>query len=174
MTTQARPPIEATTRSPHWSAGPIGLVVSLLAVAGVAAIGRSWTTTSEGSWYDLLDKPAWIPPGPTFGIVWTLLYVMMAVAAWRVARVGVERPTVRLALTVYGVQLALNLGWTAAFFALQRPGWALVEIVVLLAAVVLTTVLFARLDAPAGWLMVPSVGWVAFATALTTAIVLSN
>jgi len=161
-------------RRTRWPAGPIGLVVSLLAVAIVAGVGRVWTETSAGSWYDLLEKPAWIPPGATFGIVWTVLYIMMAVAAWRVARVGVERPTVRLALTVYAVQLALNLGWTAVFFALERPGWALVEIVGLLVVVVVTTVLFARLDAMAGWLMVPYVAWVAFATALTTAIVLSN
>lgn len=106
--------------------------------------------------------------------MWTVLYIMMAVAAWRVARVGVGLRAVRFALTMYGVQLALNLGWTAVFFALERPGWALVEIVVLLVVVVVTAVLFARLDSIAGWLMAPYCAWVAFATALTTAIVVSN
>jgi tryptophan-rich sensory protein len=65
-------------------------------------------------------------------------------------------------------------GWTAVFFALERPGWALVEIVILFVAVAVSTVLFARLDDIAGWLMAPYLVWVAFATALTTAIAVLN
>src|SRR5262245_23334145 len=89
------------------------LAISVAAVAVVSLLGRLWTDTATGSWYDQLDKPPWTPPGALFGIAWTVLYLSMAVAAWRVAKQGLERPDVRAALAAYAVQLVLNLGWTA-------------------------------------------------------------
>ena len=124
--------------------------MSLVAVVLVAAIGTTWTDTAAGSWYDGLDKPAWTPPGAVFGIVWTVLYLMMAVAAWLVAREGLERDDVRRALSAYAVQLVLNLGWTATFFAAQRPGWAIVEIAALFAMVIVTIVSFRPISSPGG------------------------
>lgn len=149
------------------------LVVSIALVALVAAIGQRWTDTATGSWYDRLDKPAWTPPGATFGIVWTLLYLAMAVAAWLVARRGLERPDVRRAVVLYVVQLALNLGWTATFFAAERPGWAIVEIVCLFAAIVATIAAF-RPISRAAWLLVPYLAWVAYAGSLTIGIAVLN
>ena len=75
---------------------------------------------------------------------------------------------------MYAVQLVLNLGWTAVFFAAERPGWATVEIVALLAAVALTIVLFARVSKPAAFLLVPYLVWVAYATSLTIGIAVLN
>jgi tryptophan-rich sensory protein len=150
------------------------LAVSLLAVAAVSLLGRLWTDTGTGSWYDQLDKPPWTPPGALFGIAWTVLYVSMAVAAWRIARLGLERADVRAALAVYSVQLVLNLGWTAVFFGAESPGWAIIEIGALMVAIAATIALFARVDRVAAWLLVPYLAWVAFATTLTVGIFVLN
>ena len=153
---------------------PVLLVVSLAALALVALIGRTWTDTAAGSWYDALDKPAWTPPGAVFGIVWTVLYLMMAVSAWLVAREGLERPDVRRALLVYAVQLVLNLGWTALFFAAERPGWAILEIAALFVMVIVTIVTFRPISSTAAWLLVPYTAWVAYASSLTIGIATMN
>ncbi|HUP71773.1 MAG TPA: TspO/MBR family protein [Acidimicrobiales bacterium] len=161
----------------HRSAGSprfVWLLVSIGAVALVAAVGRTWTDTATGSWYADLDKPAWTPPGAVFGIVWTVLYLMMAVAAWLVAREGLERTDVRRALLLYAVQLALNLGWTATFFAAERPGWAIVEIGALFVMVIVTTLSFRPISSTAAWLMAPYAAWVAYAASLTIGIAVMN
>jgi benzodiazapine receptor len=154
----------------HWSY----LALSLVAVAVVAGVGGLATSTGVDSWYRTIDKPPWNPPDGVFGPVWTALYVAMAVAAWLVAREGVDLRAVRMALGAYGVQLALNLAWTLVFFGLESPVGGLLVIVALLAAIVATTVLFARVSRPAAWLMVPYLAWVAFATSLNVAIVVLN
>jgi tryptophan-rich sensory protein len=105
-----------------------------------------------------------------FAAVWPVLYAMMAVAAWLVWRCqgGPLMPTGPLAL--FAVQLALNLFWSAVFFALEMPGAAFAEICVLWLAVVATAVAFARVRAAAGWLMVPYACWTTFAAVLNLAI----
>lgn len=161
-------------RSPRGLGGPAGLVLSLAVVAVVAALGASWTDTAPGSWYDRLDQPPWNPPDWLFGPVWTALYAAMAVAAWLVARRGVQRREVRAALVLYAAQLVFNLGWTAVFFALQRPGWAVAEIAILLGLVVATIVAFRRVRPVAAYLLVPYAAWVTYAGALTVAIAALN
>jgi tryptophan-rich sensory protein len=120
-------------------------------------------------YYAELAKPAWSPPGWIFGPVWTMLYLAMAVAAWLVWRCGGWREQ-RGALGLYLVQLALNALWTPLFFGLRSPGLALVCIVLLLAAIILTCRSFFRVRRPAGWLLVPYLLWVGFATALNFSI----
>jgi translocator protein len=147
------------------------LAALLAASAVVAAAGGLFTQTAPGSWYAGLRLPAWQPPGWLFGPVWTVLYIVMAVAAWRVwdrgRRAGVP---VGGALGLYFVQLALNLGWTLVFFGLEAPFLAFLEIVLLLAAIVATMLAFVRIDRLAGALFVPYVAWVTFAAALNFAI----
>lgn len=150
------------------------LVVSLLAVFVVATLGGLATPTGTGTWYESIEKPAWNPPSAVFGPVWTLLYVAMAVAAWLVAREGLDRREVRIALVAYGVQLVLNLAWSVVFFGLEAPEAGLVVIAALLVSIVVTMVRFWRITAPAGWLFVPYVAWVAFAASLNLGIVVLN
>jgi tryptophan-rich sensory protein len=138
------------------------------AVAAVALLGSLATSgTVDGAWYETLDKPGWNPPNDVFGPVWTLLYVAIGVAGIQAWRHGAPPA----AMAVWGAQLLLNLGWSLLFFGLQRPGWALVEIVVLLAAIVVTAAWFWPIDRLAGALMVPYALWVAFALSLNAAIV---
>ncbi len=88
-----------------------------------------------GTWYAALNKPAWNPPAWIFGPAWTLLYTLMAVAAWLVW----QRDVWRRPLLLYGVQLALNAAWTPICFGAHELGWALVEIVLLWIAILLTS-----------------------------------
>ncbi len=154
--------------------GPLGLVLSLVLVAVVAAVGGSATATGAGSWYRTIEKPPWNPPDAVFGPVWTLLYVLMAVAAWLVVREGVRRREVRVALVAYVVQLALNLAWSVVFFGLESPGGGVVVIAALLASIVATIMLFRPLRPLAAWLLVPYLAWVAFAASLNVAVLVLN
>jgi translocator protein len=130
-----------------------------------AAIGAPFPAPQ---WYRRLNKPEWSPPPWIFGPVWTVLYALMGVAAWLVAT---GRPAGRdPALTAFRAQLALNAAWTPIFFGLRRPGLALAEIVVTLAAVATTTGLFLRQRRAAGVLLLPYLAWTAYAAVLNAAI----
>lgn len=142
--------------------GLSGLAVWLLLCFAAAAFGVLFP---PGEWYEALNKPAWNPPAWVFGPVWTLLYAMMAVAAWRVWWRG-GLAGARTALAMFGFQLVLNALWSLLFFGLKMPGVALAHILILLAAILLTIRLFARHDRPAAWLLAPYAAWVAFATLL--------
>jgi translocator protein len=126
-----------------------------------------------GPWYDQLAKPSWTPPSWVFGPVWTLLYIMMAIAAWRVwSRYSFEGAPWALGLFI--VQLVLNAAWSWFFFGLEDPGLAFGDIAVLWATLTLTMLLFFRRSLLAGWLLVPYLAWVTFAAALNLAIWLMN
>jgi len=164
------------------AAALLGFVALCLAIA---AAGGAVTATSVGTWYAGLAKPSFNPPNGVFGPVWTALYLMMAVAAWRVWRRG-QPPRlaarsippgqegsgnqVRLALGAWALQLALNLCWSLVFFGARLIGAALAEIAVLFAAILVTALLFWRIDRVAGALLVPYAAWVAFAALLNAAL----
>ena len=148
--------------------------VAALVASFVVCIGggaASGLATPPGDWYASLAKPAWTPPPWVFGPAWTLLYAMMAVAAWRLWRRRHARPRdSRRALAFFAVQLALNFAWTPVFFGMQRPDLALVVIVLLWVAIAATIVLAWKACRTAAALLVPYLAWVTFATALNTAI----
>lgn len=142
-----------------------GLIVSLMLCLAVASMGSRFTIPQIDSWYAALRKPSWTPPNWLFGPVWLALYVGMAVSSWLVWR---ERgfSGAALPLFVFAVQLALNAAWSALFFGLQNPAAALVDIVLLWFAILLTAVLFWPINAWAAALMIPYLLWVSFAAAL--------
>jgi translocator protein len=135
----------------------------------IGAAGRAVTATSVGTWYAALEKPAFNPPDWVFGPVWTVLYLMMAIAAWRIWRLG-DTPGVRAALGLWALQLALNLCWSYVFFGARLVGAAAAEVSVLFIAIIATLALFWRHDRAAGLLLVPYAAWVAFAAVLNAAI----
>ena len=150
-----------------------GLAFFLLLCFAVSALGAAVTATSVGTWYQGLAKPSFNPPDWVFAPVWTTLFAFMAIAAWRVWRLtGLWAG--RLALGVFVLQLVLNLGWSTAFFGLQRIDLALGVVVLLLLTIVVNAVLFVRLDRLAGLLFVPYVAWVAFAILLNASILSLN
>lgn len=155
---------------------PRNHLVDLVALAffvalclGIGALGASVVATSVDTWYADLAKPPFTPPDRVFGPVWTALYVLMAIAAWRVWRAA-DRDTRRGPLTLFALQLALTLGWTVVFFGLQKIGAAVATIVVLDVGVAVTMLAFRPIDRWAGLLMVPYLAWAAFATVLNIAI----
>jgi tryptophan-rich sensory protein len=147
----------------------IALAVILLVTFAAPAIGGYFTAKSVGTWYPALAKPAWTPPSWLFGPVWTLLYILMALAAWLVFRERAARP-VAPALALYGVQLALNALWSVLFFGLQNPLAGLVEIALLWLAILLTGGAFWGVRPLAGLLFAPYLAWVTFAAALNLAL----
>jgi benzodiazapine receptor len=147
----------------------IGLVVSLGICFGAAGLGSLFTKPSIGGWYVTLRKPPWTPPNWLFGPVWSVLYLSMAIAAWLVWR-KVELPGAKLALLLFAIQFALNIGWSGIFFTLHRPGAALIEVLLLWISILATVWAFWPLSRAAGWLMVPYLAWVAFASTLNYAI----
>ena len=145
-----------------------GFVGWLALCFGVAWIG-SLAMPSDGAWYAGLAKPAWTPPGWLFAPVWTVLYAMMAVAAWLVWRDRGFRHA-PLALTLFLLQLALNGLWTWLFFGLQRPGLACAEIALLWTTIGLTLLGFWTVRPLAGALLAPYLAWVSFAGVLNAVI----
>lgn len=143
----------------------IGLGAFIAICFLAAAIGSWFTAASVKSWYPTLMKPAGTPPAWVFGPVWSTLYALMATAAWLVWKQR-SAADVTLALALFFTQLALNATWSFLFFGLRRPGLALLEIAVLLAAIITTTSTFAQFSRPAFWLMTPYVVWVSYATYL--------
>lgn len=149
-----------------------GFVVLCLAVGGIAG----WATSgSIDSWYRTIAKPDWTPPDWVFGPAWTTLYILMAVAAWRVWQTGGGfNGAARTALIWFFVQLAFNFGWSFAFFTAQSPLLGLIEVVPFWLSIMVTMVLFWRLDRWAGLMFVPYICWVSFAAALNFTIWLMN
>jgi benzodiazapine receptor len=147
----------------------VALVLFVALCLGIGALGASVTATSVDTWYAGLVKPSFNPPDEVFGPVWTVLYILMGVAAWRVWR-SADRDTTRGPLTLFALQLAINLGWTVVFFGLHKIASAVATIVVLDVAVLVTMLAFRSVDRLAALLMLPYVAWVAFATVLNVAI----
>jgi len=142
------------------------------AVTAVAVVGGLATDTSS-EWYRDLEKPSWQPPGSVFGPVWTVLYVLIAVAATLSFR-DVGGPRRRLVLGLYAANLALNVAWTWIFFQGHAPTAAGIEIVFLLATIVALIWLVRPHNRAAALALAPYGAWVAFATALTWAIAAHN
>jgi benzodiazapine receptor len=146
----------------HWI-----VLAGFIALCLLAGTLNGWVTSEPVvTWYPALNKPAWNPPSWVFAPVWTTLYVMMAVAAWLVWKETSRGSGVRLALVLYFVQLALNCFWSLLFFGARSPGWALVDIFALLAALAATTWVFFNQSRLAGALMLPYLAWVSFAAFL--------
>lgn len=140
----------------------IGLVCWLLVSFAAAWIGSQYM---PGSWYQSLVKPAWNPPAAVFAPVWTVLYVLMGVAAWLVwKRAGFRKAGT--ALTLFVAQLVLNGLWSYLFFGLHRMSAAFVDIVVLWIAILTVAVLFWRKVRAAAVLLIPYLAWVGFASFL--------
>lgn len=146
----------------------LGLVVFVVLCLVVSGIGGAVTATSVGTWYQTLEKPPFNPPDWVFAPVWTTLYVLMAIAGWRVWRARTKAG--RRALAVFAIQLGLNLAWSFLFFGFQQIGLALVEVAVLLLAILATMALFWRIDRLAGALFLPYLLWVGYATLLNASL----
>lgn len=167
----------------------LALVLSVVLAQSAGLLGSLATRPQIASWYRTLEKPVFTPPDWAFPVVWPTLFLLMAIAAWLVYRQQGPKgasfwsggasyegmflrrsPSRALALGMYLAQLVLNTLWSFLFFAMEHPGLALFEIVLLLVFIVFTTLLFYRIRPLAGYLMIPYVIWVSYATILNAAI----
>jgi benzodiazapine receptor len=137
-------------------------------------LGSMVTARAIPEWYAFIEKPDFTPPSWVFGPVWTALYVSVGVSLFLIWRRGTAAKSSKLALTVFFIQLVLNGLWSPAFFGLRSPGLGLIVIVALLAAILLTVVLFYRISRRAGFLLLPYLAWVGFAVVLNLSIFLLN
>jgi benzodiazapine receptor len=148
----------------------LSLLAFLAVCLGIGALGGAVTAKNVGTWYPTLAKPPFTPPDWLFAPVWTVLYIGIAVAGWRVWAAASGAAGTRGAMTAYAVQLALNLAWSFIFFGGHLIGAALADILLLLVAIGITGAWFLRIDRLAGWLLAPYGAWVAFASALNFAL----
>jgi len=145
------------------------MAIFLLLVVATAAIGGSF---EAGEYYYLVQKPTWAPPAWVFGPVWSVLYLLMALAMWKVwisehdSRVG--------SLIWWLIQLGLNAVWSWLFFGLTRTGWAMLEMLLLIGVVVLCMKAFSNSSRIASWMMLPYLLWLLFAWLLNISIWLLN
>jgi benzodiazapine receptor len=146
----------------------IGLVGWLAIVFVAAAIGAA-ASVDASTFYAQLVRPTWAPPASAFGPMWSVLYLLMGIAAWLVWR---ERNVSgeKAALTLFIVQLCLNSLWSWLFFAWRNGAFAFVEVLVLLILIAATIVAFWRINRLAAALMLPYLAWVCLASALTLSV----
>ena len=146
------------------------LIISILLPFLASAIGGLFTASSVSTWYVELTKPSFNPPSWIFGPVWTILYLLMGISLYLVWTKKYNQK----AFTLFGVQLFLNALWTILFFGLKVPLYALIEIVFLWAAILMTIVYFYRINRTSAYLLMPYIIWVSFAAILNFAIFLLN
>jgi tryptophan-rich sensory protein len=130
------------------------------------AVGNIATIPNIPTWYANLARPPMNPPNWVFGPVWSILYLLMAIAFFRILRLDPATPGRARAIGVFMLQLALNTSWSFAFFGAHRPALGLMVILPLESLIVLTIFLFRRLDRIAAGCLLPYAAWVAFATYL--------
>jgi len=149
-------------------------VVTVPLILGLGMLSGWVSGSGYGNpWFDGLAKPSFMPPGATFGIAWTILYILLGLALALILQAP-RSATRRTALTLFGSQMALNYLWSPTFFAMHQTRLALVIIVVMLLLSIAATFWFARINKAAAWLMVPYMAWLTFASLLTYEIIRLN
>jgi tryptophan-rich sensory protein len=150
------------------------LIIAIGVCESAGVIGSLFTFDAITDWYSMLQKPALNPPSWLFAPVWTVLYALMGISAFLIYQKGWKQKEVKRALVVFGIQLFLNAIWSIIFFGLRLPGLALIDIVLLWMAILVTIITFAKISKPAAWLLLPYLAWVSFAAYLNAAIVYLN
>jgi tryptophan-rich sensory protein len=150
------------------------LLACLALCLAVGVVGSIFTAPEIPGWYAGLTKPSWTPPPFVFPIAWTVLYVLMATALWRLwDRVAPSRAR-RIAIGWFFVQLVLNAAWSPVFFGWHGTRAALAVIVALLIAIIVTILASRRIDGVAAALLLPYLAWVAYATTINAGVVALN
>jgi tryptophan-rich sensory protein len=146
------------------------VVVTCLAIGYFSGMA---TQSSIKTWFPTLVKPSFNPPNWIFAPVWSMLYIMMGIAAglvWNRLELSNDKELVKKSLVFFAIQLGLNALWSVLFFGLRNPMLALIEIVLLWLMIYETYIKFGKIDKIAGYLFLPYLAWVSFATVLNASI----
>ncbi|MBN2043364.1 MAG: tryptophan-rich sensory protein [Candidatus Aenigmarchaeota archaeon] len=152
----------------------VRLVVSVVICELAGIIGSFFTMPSIPTWYASINKPEFIPPNWVFAPVWTTLFLLMGISLYMIWDKGLNKKENKTALYVFGVQLVLNIIWSALFFGLQNPLAAFIEIIVLWVAILASIIFFYRISKWSGIIMIPYILWVSFAAFLTYSVWVLN
>jgi benzodiazapine receptor len=152
----------------------VALFLFILVSQTAGILGAFFTTSAIPTWYTTLNKPFFNPPNWIFGPVWTVLYLLMGISAYLVWKEGFGKTKVKAALNAFFVQLILNSLWSIIFFGLKNPLLAFLEIIVLWYLILKTYLAFNKLSKTAGYLLLPYLAWVSFASILNLSIVILN
>lgn len=147
----------------------VRLVVCFALCFGIAALGALATTPNIPGWYANLNKPSFTPPNYVFPIVWNILYALMAISLWRLWEAASSAERTR-AITLFLLQLAVNLSWSFIFFGAKQITAGLMTILVLDALVLWTIIAAWKVDRFAAALLLPYLAWISYATALSVQI----
>jgi len=142
------------------------IIFSLLICQLAGLIGAFFNSTAVKTWYVHINKPGFSPPNWIFGPVWITLYLLMGISLFLVWNAEIDTKAKQKALALFFIQLILNTLWSYFFFYLQSPLYGLIEIVILLIFIIFTMLRFFMIRPLAGFLLVPYVLWVGFATVL--------
>ena len=149
-------------------------IFCILLCLSAGGIGSTFTASAIPAWYATLAKPSFSPPNWIFAPVWTLLYIMMGLAAALVWQKSLQAPQVRAALVTFLIQLILNMIWSFLFFGLRSPLYGLIDILFLWAMILVTIAQFSKVSIPAALFLIPYIFWVTFAFGLNLGIFLLN
>jgi tryptophan-rich sensory protein len=153
----------------------IKLFVSIIVCQLAGVIGSIFTASSVKTWYTTINKPSFTPPSWLIGPVWLFLFILMGVSLFLVWSHPSTAPKDRKrALIIFGTQLALNAFWSYAFFSLESPLFGFIVILILWITIFMTIIRFLKISELAGWLLIPYILWVSFASVLNFAILLLN
>jgi benzodiazapine receptor len=152
----------------------IELTCSVAVCILIGFLGSFATRSSVTTWYANLSRPSFTPPDWIFGVVWPILYVMMGISAFIIWNKGLDKREVKVALGIFGLQLILNGLWTPVFFGLNLIGLALIEIIMMWAAILLTIISFWKVSKTAALLLLPYILWVSFAVVLNASLFILN
>jgi tryptophan-rich sensory protein len=150
------------------------LIIFIFIAQAAGLVGAIATTPAISGWYVFLNKPFFTPPNWLFGPVWTLLYLLMGISAYLIHSLGFEKIKIKKALYLFAAQLILNTLWSFVFFGFKLPFLAYIVIIILWIFIVLTIKNFLKLSKLAGYLMIPYLIWVTYASFLNLAIFLLN
>jgi tryptophan-rich sensory protein len=150
------------------------LVISILVCLSAGLIGSVFTFPSIPTWYAALIKPPFSPPNWIFGPVWTTLYILMAIAMYMVWQKGLKKKNIRQAIHLFLIHLTVNAGWSIVFFGLHSILGGMVVIFILWGFIVYLTNEFYRIDRTAGYLLIPYIFWVSFASILNFSLLVLN
>ena len=152
----------------------VPFLISLLITLSIGGIAGFFTTSQIKVWYVYLNKPSFNPPNWLFGPVWTVLYIMIAIAAYLVWQRRDQSEAFKKARIIYFIQLLLNFSWSIVFFGLHQVLDALVVIALLFVSIIININAFSKFSKIAAWLLVPYLLWVSFASILNLSIWMLN
>ena len=148
----------------------VKLIISIVICQLAGIIGSIFTMGSVETWYVTIAKPAFNPPNWIFGPVWVTLYTLMGIAAFLIWKEDIKNKAVKNALTIFALQLIVNILWSIVFFGAHSIMGGLIIIIILFILIIVTIKSFYKVSKTAGNLLIPYLLWVGFATALNFAI----